>query len=134
MPGPPDRELSSAVSSTSDTSRTKTFDVNVPFMQLEQHGWDIHAVTAEPDWAAGQGSAVTSVRWVAGEPGMGAGSGRRTHRGGRLGQRARGTRGGGEVGAGWPRGKRGDRHAWAERAAAGTAAVGRRTLRRRTRA
>ena len=24
--------------------RTKTYDVNVPFMQLERHGWDIHAV------------------------------------------------------------------------------------------
>ncbi len=23
---------------------TTTYDVNVPFMQLEQHGWDIHAV------------------------------------------------------------------------------------------
>ncbi len=23
---------------------TAAYDVNVPFMQLEQHGWDIHAV------------------------------------------------------------------------------------------
>jgi hypothetical protein len=42
---------------------------------------------------------------------------------------------GGEVGAGWPRAKRGDGHAWAEpAAAAGAEAVGRRTLRRQTRA
>jgi hypothetical protein len=24
--------------------RTAAYDVNVPFMQLERHGWDIHAV------------------------------------------------------------------------------------------
>jgi hypothetical protein len=24
--------------------RTTAYDVNVPFMQLERHGWDIHAV------------------------------------------------------------------------------------------
>jgi hypothetical protein len=29
------------------TARTKTYDVNVPFMQLERHGWDIHAVSAD---------------------------------------------------------------------------------------
>jgi hypothetical protein len=23
---------------------TAAYDVNVPFMQLEQHGWDIHAI------------------------------------------------------------------------------------------
>ena len=26
------------------TVRTKTYDVDVPFMQLERHGWDIHAL------------------------------------------------------------------------------------------
>ena len=26
------------------TVRTKTYDVDVPFMQLQRHGWDIHAV------------------------------------------------------------------------------------------
>src|SRR5690242_13596302 len=26
------------------TVRTRAYDVNVPFMQLERHGWDIHAV------------------------------------------------------------------------------------------
>jgi hypothetical protein len=35
------------------TARTRSFDVNVPFMQLEQHGWDIHAVSAGPDGAKG---------------------------------------------------------------------------------
>jgi hypothetical protein len=25
-------------------ARTTAYDVNVPFMQLERHGWDIHAV------------------------------------------------------------------------------------------
>jgi hypothetical protein len=28
----------------SDTARIGSFDVNVPFMQLERHEWDIHAV------------------------------------------------------------------------------------------
>jgi hypothetical protein len=32
----------------SGTGRTKTYDVNVPFMQLERHGWGIHAVSAGP--------------------------------------------------------------------------------------
>src|SRR5690242_462426 len=27
----------------SDTLRVKAYDVNVPFMQLGRHGWDIHA-------------------------------------------------------------------------------------------
>src|SRR5689334_750316 len=26
------------------TVRTSSYDMDVPFMQLEQHGWDIHAV------------------------------------------------------------------------------------------
>ena len=29
---------------TAGIVRTKTYGVNVPFMQLERHGWDIHAV------------------------------------------------------------------------------------------
>jgi hypothetical protein len=28
------------------TTRTRSYDVDVPFMQLERHGWDIHAVSA----------------------------------------------------------------------------------------
>src|SRR5690349_10961481 len=30
-----------------DPACTKAYDVNVPFMQLGRHGWDIHAVSAE---------------------------------------------------------------------------------------
>jgi hypothetical protein len=30
----------------SDTTHTGLFDVNVPFMELEMHEWDIHAVSA----------------------------------------------------------------------------------------
>jgi hypothetical protein len=33
----------------SGTARTSSYDVNVPFMQLQRHGWDIHIVSAEPD-------------------------------------------------------------------------------------
>jgi hypothetical protein len=55
-PGFP-RSLHSAVRSASDakadfsysdTPRTRSYDVDVPFMQLERHGWDIHAVSAGP--------------------------------------------------------------------------------------
>ena len=35
--------------SHSGPARTRPYDVNVPFMQLERHGWDIHAVSMEPD-------------------------------------------------------------------------------------
>jgi hypothetical protein len=31
-------------SCTTDIISTAAYDVNVPFMQLEQHGWDIHIV------------------------------------------------------------------------------------------
>jgi hypothetical protein len=31
----------------SRTARTGSFDVNVPFMQLERHEWDIHAIRAD---------------------------------------------------------------------------------------
>jgi hypothetical protein len=30
----------------SDTAHIRSFDVNVPFMQLEVHEWDIHAISA----------------------------------------------------------------------------------------
>ena len=49
----------------SGTVRIKTYGVDVPFMQLERHGWDIHIVSAEPDGAReperakGTGSPVT---------------------------------------------------------------------------
>src|SRR5690242_439075 len=36
----------------SGTTGTRSYDVDVPFMQLEQHGWDIHAVSHEPCGAA----------------------------------------------------------------------------------
>jgi hypothetical protein len=38
--------------SHSGTARTRSFDVNVAFMQLERHGWDIHIVSAAHDPAA----------------------------------------------------------------------------------
>ena len=38
------REDTGANSAHPGTTRTKTYDVDVPFMQLERHGWDIHAV------------------------------------------------------------------------------------------
>ena len=30
----------------SDTVRTNSYGVDAPFMQLQRHGWDIHAVSA----------------------------------------------------------------------------------------
>ena len=33
-----------ADSSHSGTASTRSFDVDVPFMQLQRHGWDIHAL------------------------------------------------------------------------------------------
>jgi hypothetical protein len=33
----------------SGTARTRSYGVDVPFMQLQRHGWDIHIVSAEPD-------------------------------------------------------------------------------------
>jgi hypothetical protein len=33
-----------AGSSHSGTASTRTFDVNVSFMQLQRHGWDIHVL------------------------------------------------------------------------------------------
>jgi hypothetical protein len=32
------------VACPTDIISTAAYDVNVPFMQLERHGWDIHAV------------------------------------------------------------------------------------------
>ena len=32
----------------SGTARTRSYGVNAPFMQLQRHGWDIHAVSAQP--------------------------------------------------------------------------------------
>jgi hypothetical protein len=36
----------------SGTARTRSYGVDAPAMLLQQHGWDIHAVSAEPDRAA----------------------------------------------------------------------------------
>ena len=47
--------------SHSDVARTKTYGVNVPFMQLERHGWDIHAVSAGRSGTSGLVSLVTKV-------------------------------------------------------------------------
>jgi hypothetical protein len=42
MPGAADRLLRATC--PAGIVRIAAYDVNVPFMQLEQHGWDIHAV------------------------------------------------------------------------------------------
>jgi len=44
-PGPVGAAGGQADFSHSGTVRTRSFDVDVPFMQLERHGWDIHAVS-----------------------------------------------------------------------------------------
>jgi hypothetical protein len=54
----------------SGIARTRSFDVNVPFMQLERHGWDIHAVSAGPDAGEGHGPAVTGLSGNAKAPGV----------------------------------------------------------------
>jgi hypothetical protein len=38
------RVVRCCVTCPAGTISIAAFDVNVPFMQLEQHGWDIHAV------------------------------------------------------------------------------------------
>src|SRR5690348_10323624 len=47
--------------SHSGSARTRSYDVNVPFMQLERRGWDIHAVSMEPDRGESQGLPVTET-------------------------------------------------------------------------
>ena len=47
----------------------RAYDVNVPFMQLERHGWDIHIVSAEPALGVGRESLVTAaIQESAGAP------------------------------------------------------------------
>src|SRR6478672_7116408 len=52
----------------SGTVRTKSYGLNVPFMQLERHGWDIHAVSTEPDQDGGNGSPLTGRTQDPGAP------------------------------------------------------------------
>jgi hypothetical protein len=37
--------------------------VDVAFMLLKRHGWDIHAFSRGPDQGGGRGSAVTETSW-----------------------------------------------------------------------
>ena len=83
-----------ADSSHSGAARTKTYGVDVPFMQLERHGWDIHAVSAELDRAAGRVHGSRQCARNTGASGVGRG-GRRPESGASAGCRDQGQGGAG---------------------------------------
>ena len=59
------------------TARTRSYGVDVPATQLERHGWDIHAVSAEPRRTMARDHRSRECSRNSGAPGVAAGATRR---------------------------------------------------------